>query len=73
MSYAYTSEQIQSMNSTNIWKNSIHIYQPNNHNKKQQYELHAMSDCDLNGQKYAVLRKETDTTDQKIKAKFNLM
>ena len=42
MDVVYTSGQIQSMNSTNIWKNSIHIYKPDNHNKKQQYELHAM-------------------------------
>ena len=73
MSFAYTSEQIQSMNSTNIWKNSIHIYKPDNHNKKQQYELHATGDCDLNGRKYVALRKGTDTTDPKIKAKLNMM
>ena len=73
MSSAYTWEQIQSMNSTSIWKNSIHIYRLNNQNKKQQYELHAMGDCDLNGRNYVALRKGTDTTDPKIKAKFNLM
>ncbi len=73
MSFAYTSEEIQSMNTTNIWKNSIHIYQSNNHNKNQQYELHAVGDCDLNGRKYIALRKGTDTTDPKIREKFNLM
>ena len=73
MDVVYTSGQIQSMNSTNIWKNSIHIYQPNNHNKKQQYELHATGDCDLNGRKYVALRKGTDTTDPKIWTKLNLM
>ena len=73
MEFVYTSKQIQSMNLTNIWKNSIHIYQPNNHNKEQQYELHAMGDCDLNGRKYVALRKGTDTTDPKIKVKFNLI
>ena len=73
MEFVYTSGQIQSMNLTNIWKNSIYIYQPNNHNKKQQYELHATGYCDLNGRKYVALRKGTDTTDPKIKEKFNLM
>jgi len=72
MDFTYTLEQIHIMNSTNIWKNSIHIYQLNNHNKKQQYELHATGDCDLNGRKYVALRKGTDITDQKIRAKINL-
>ena len=73
MDFVYTSKQIRSMNVTNTWKNSIYIYKENNHNKKQQYELHATGDCDLNGRKYVALSKGTDTTDPKIRAKFNLM
>ena len=73
MAFVYTSEDIQRMNVTNIWKNSIHIYKPNNHNKKQQYELHATGYCDLNGRKYVALRKETDATDPKIREKLNIM
>ena len=73
----YTSNSISSMNSTNLWRNSIK--KPDTYVKKNAwdseplYNLHPTGDCDLDGRKYVALPVGTDTSDPIVREKYNLI
>ena len=70
-SRSYTKNEIISMNSSNIWRNSI-IYDNSKSSDCTLYELHPTGDADLNGRKYVSLPKGTVITEE-IKQKYNIM
>jgi hypothetical protein len=73
----YTLNSISSMNSTNLWRNSIKTpdtcVKKNEWGSEPLYNLHPTGDCDLNGRKYVALPVGTDTSDPRVREKYNLI
>ena len=76
-SRTYSSNSISSMNSSKLWRNSIQ--KPDTYVKKNAwdseplYNLHPTGDCDLDGRKYVALPVGTDTSDPRVREKYNLI
>ena len=69
-----THREIEALNRTRLWNNSISIPHAPTKSKTtgEKLRLHATGYADLNGRKYVALPENTDTNDPIIREKYNL-
>lgn len=67
----YTSQQVNNLSNSSIWKNSIKNVPSVSKNNTSKYTLYATGDADLNGRKYISLPSNKVLTDYE-KRKYNI-
>ena len=69
-----THREIEALNKTRLWNNSISVprVSPEPKTGSTKFTLHATGYTDLNGRKYVALPENTDTNDPNIREKYNL-
>jgi hypothetical protein len=76
MSKTFYGSSIKSMNTSQLWKNSINTDSIKIKNPYQKFKMHATWDYDLHGgsgRQYIALPEGTDITNRAVKKKYNLM
>ena len=65
--FSFTEKDINEMNLTNTWKNSIKIHFDASNNSNTKYKLYPSGEANLNGRKYYAISENIILNDEIIK------